>query len=505
MSPAPFEVIVTLPATCLSEVRAQLPPSVRAGADVAEIRFDRWSTDAWNEIPQLFPSTVPLLATYRSRAEGGEGSDEPSERARLLGLLGHYPFRYLDVERQRDARFLAQLPRPPGTPRPIVSSHLATGWSEDDLRAALRTDAREGAILKVVAPASASAMYAHLRPLLPPAPDASPTILLSTGGSGAILRALALKLGQAAVYAAPPLQDPDGPSTTPVEPAQIPVDAMVPFLRSRGSGRLFALLGHPVSHSLSPRIHDGWYAAQHRPALFVPVDIEPGEDLDRLVAELGHDGFEGFNVTHPWKATALTSASEASTDARAAGCANTLTRTARGWYADNFDVSAVSRRLKELQSEGAWDGGEVVILGAGGAARAAAVAASRLGARTSVVARSTPSARAIEREMGLERPKPTAGPVALIVQATPVGMAGTAGALSIAWTPLVGRRTFVLDMVYHPVYPLIEGTVRAKGGRYEDGSRLLVYQASECHRRWWGASPGGALESWALKEVMCVA
>ena len=508
MSGPPFEVIVTLPGRTSTEVRAQLPKVVAAGGDVAEIRFDRWPEDEWTRAEELFPAPIPLLATYRSREEGGEGHDEEGERKARLRALDELPFRYLDLEPSRDRELVRLLTTRSRAPRPVLSTHLKAGWSPASVTAALASPAGEGSVVKVVVPASVTELYGSLRPLLPFPPGGPRRILLTTGSSGPVLRALSRRLGLAGVYAAPPTTDRrTAPASAPVEPSQIPVDALRAFFGAESSGRLFGLLGHPVIHSRSPRMHDGWYAIQKRPGLFVPIDVEPGEELTTVVDRLGRDGFDGFNVTHPWKVDALGCASNASPEARSAGCANTLTRQGDGWLADNFDVSALVRRGRELRSTGEWNGDTVLILGAGGAARAAVVAAQALGARASVLARDAVALNRLSRELGVGIARPGSGgsPVSLVVHATTAGMAGNVAPLELDWQDRLGEGTYVLDMVYCPENPQVKETAAARGARYEDGSRLLVYQAAECHRRWWGEPPGDALESWALEEVVCAA
>lgn len=502
MSGASIEVIVTVPGRTAAEARGQLAACAASGADAAEIRFDRWDESRWGEIPSLFPAPLPLVATYRSRAEGGGGSDDATERQRRLELLDRLPFRYLDLERRRDGVLIDRLLARDSPPRPILSTHLSAAWQPSDVEEGLRrSPARGSALTKVVVPASVSALYASLRPMLPISSDRGPATLLTTGGSGPILRALSSRLGLAAVYAAPSTAPGSSNTEQPVERSQIPIDALEPFLRRGPAGRLFALLGHPVAHSLSPQMHDGWYAREGRHALFVPIDIHPEERFGECVDHLAHDAFDGFNVTHPWKQEALAFASHASDDARRAGCANTLTRTAHGWSADNFDVRAVVRRARELRAASLWDGDDILVLGAGGAARAAVVAASILSARARVLARDPAGAR----EMGVELAQTDGPPASLVIHATTTGMAGNPRPITLDWEPYVRPTSYVLDMVYHPERPEIREGARRRGASYEDGSRLLVYQASDCHRRWWGEAPGPELEAWALREVVCAA
>ena len=503
MTGSSIQVVVTLPATTVAEVREELPPCVEAGADVAEVRFDRWSEGARTEIAELFPSSIPLLATYRSMSEGGSGADEPGSRQRTLEKLAAFPFDFLDLERRRDTAMIERLSDRETRPRLVLSTHLGPSWTLSEVRQTLQRSRGHPAMVKVVVPASVTTLYASLRGLLPFRPGGGPRVLLTTDGSGPVLRALARRLGLAAVFAAPPSTLRERPRRPPVEPSQIPLDALVPFLRPPTGGPLFAVLGHPVSHSLSPPMHNGWHRRQRRTALFVPIDIRPTEEFRHCVNLLGEDGFLGFNVTHPWKREALACASNASDIATRAGCANTLTRSGSAWSADNFDVAALVRRGKELREEGRWRGEDLLVLGTGGAARAAIVAARELGVTARIRARSPSRAAELARSLDAQVAGAHDRPASLIVHATTTGMRGNPNPLAFDWTHQLDERSYVLDMVYRPEYGDIRTAAERRGAQYEDGSRILVYQAAECHRRWWGEPPGSALEGWALSEVLC--
>ncbi len=128
-----------------------------------------------------------------------------------------------------------------------------------------------------------------------------------------------------------------------------------------GHTRVFALLGHPVGHSLSPELHNRWFAARAVDAVYVALDVPPGTDLRPLITS---SGVAGFNVTAPHKGAALAAADELTAAAREIGAVNTLFRRGDAWVGDNTDALGFRSAL------GAPPRGPIVILGAGGAARA---------------------------------------------------------------------------------------------------------------------------------------
>jgi shikimate dehydrogenase len=504
MSAALPLVIVTLPARSLGELRDSLPTLTACGADALEVRVDRLPFPEQDRIAEVFPSPLPLVATYRSELEGGTGANAGPERTRRIRQLAALPFAYLDLEQVTDAPLLAEWAEHPGPPTLLVSRHLPDGAPTDAVRRALEPTFGPRRIVKVVVPASLTHFYRDLRPLVAPSVARGRTILHTTGPSGPILRARAGMLGLAGVFAAPPCLGSHGGSLPAVEPSQVPVDALVPILRAGSTGRLFALLGHPVAHSASPRIHTTWYRRSGLAGLFVALDIESAEEFREVLGPLHLDGFSGFNVTHPWKEVALRAASRASADAVAAGCANTLTFENGQWNADNFDVNAVVRRMSELKTAGRWSGEDLLVLGSGGAARAALTAARHLGVPARIQARRRAVTEQLARSFDANVETKADRAASLIIHATPVGRAESPE-LELAWQGHLRPDSVLLDFVYAPEATRIRDAVEAKGGTYEDGGRLLVYQAAEAYRRWWGQSPEPSLVDWALKEVGCTA
>lgn len=252
--------------------------------------------------------------------------------------------------------------------------------------------------------------------------------------------------------------------------------------------RLVVLLGHPVAHSRSPRIHAAAFRAAGVDAVYVACDVLPGRVAD-AVRGLSALGALGANVTVPHKHDALTAADIATPEARLVGAANTLwLEGARRVHADNTDAPALQAVLRDEAAVTAED--HVVLVGAGGAARAAAVALGRLGAAVSVHARRPAAASDVAllaQRAGAPRATVFRGLIAgdaprVVVNATPLGWHGEA--LPGPWMHLAPGQV-ALDLVYGQDTPFLTAA-RTSGATAIDGLSMLVGQAALAFTRWTG-------------------
>ena len=247
------------------------------------------------------------------------------------------------------------------------------------------------------------------------------------------------------------------------------------------STRTVCLLGHPVAHSVSPQIHNAGFAAAGVDAVYVAFDVRP-EQIAAAIDGLRALGVLGANVTVPHKRAAFQLADARTPEAQAVGAANTLWWDAQTLVADNTDARGLQEVLeRDVRLE---PGDEVLLFGAGGAARAAAVALGRLGARLAVRARRPEAAREVAglaREAGATLTEGRAPRV--VVNATPLGLHGEA-----LPDPLMslGPGQVALDLVYGPVDTPFLSAARAQGAAAFDGLGMLVAQAALAWTRWTG-------------------
>jgi shikimate dehydrogenase len=248
------------------------------------------------------------------------------------------------------------------------------------------------------------------------------------------------------------------------------------------------VVGHPVSHSMSPAIWNATFAEENRNAVFVAYDVEPSE-LAGFVAGFRLDGGRGLNVTLPHKGAALELATARSAEAAAVGAANVLVLDGESTHAHNTDVIGVRGALAEL---GVPSGCSVLVVGAGGAGRAAAHAVAQ-DAREVLVTNRTAS-RAMQlaeavggRAVGWEDRDDAARACDVIVQSTSLGLTGEG--LPIAAEALRGGPRYVLDLVYGADETPFVHIAREAGLLAADGLSMLVHQAAEAWRLFLGGDP----------------
>ncbi|MFQ5624542.1 MAG: shikimate dehydrogenase [Paracoccaceae bacterium] len=258
---------------------------------------------------------------------------------------------------------------------------------------------------------------------------------------------------------------------------------------------LAGVIGSPISHSLSPRVHGYWLRKYGIGGYYIPVEIAPGALRDGLEA-LRRLGFRGVNVTLPHKEEAFALADEASSVARRIGAANTLTfDVQRGVLADNTDGYGFLQNLHEQAPHWRASAGPAVVLGAGGAARAVVDALLSDGApEIRLVNRTRARAEALADRFGgkaeivdWEARGDCLEGAATLVNTTSLGMAGH-DVLGLDLAALPGA-ALVTDLVYRPLETELLKRARARGNPGADGLGMLLHQAVPGFERWFGRCP----------------
>ncbi|MGK2931518.1 MAG: shikimate dehydrogenase [Solirubrobacterales bacterium] len=248
-----------------------------------------------------------------------------------------------------------------------------------------------------------------------------------------------------------------------------------------------AVLGHPVSHSRSPAMHNAALAnlGLADEWAYEAVDIAPVDFPDH-VRGMKDDGFTGANVTVPHKQAALIVADEATLAAREIGAANTLSFTASGIGAENTDAPGLIDAIGEPVN-----GKSALLLGAGGAGRAVLWALNRAGARVAVWNRTESKAGELAMTLGgtLATSTDISG-VDLIVNASAAGLGGEGGIEDLPIDPEgFSPGQIVVDMVYGDSPSSILAAAEAGGARTVDGLEVLVRQGAHSLRLWTGMDP----------------
>ena len=245
------------------------------------------------------------------------------------------------------------------------------------------------------------------------------------------------------------------------------------------------VVGSPIAHSLSPLIHATWIAAAGLDARYVAHGPETPEAFEALLDRGRRGALRGLNVTAPYKEQAYAAADQVSDAARLSGSANLLVFEDGRIRADSTDGLGLMNALGEQAPDLRVEGKPVVILGAGGAARAAAGALALAGAQVRILNRSRDRAERLAADLGPA--------VAVVEDASAfIGAALVVNALSVRPDLDVGRLnagTVVMDMTYRPLETPLLAAARARGLVGVDGLAMLIGQAAPLFEAAFGQAP----------------
>ena len=266
-----------------------------------------------------------------------------------------------------------------------------------------------------------------------------------------------------------------------------------------------AVIGHPVNHSRSPRMHNFWLAHFGLEGYYIPLDIDP-KKFERSIRNLPELGLVGANITIPYKEKVLKIADKISDRAALVGAANTLTFLQNGGiYADNTDGYGFLQNIKSKYKDWSAREGISVVFGAGGASRAILAALIEDGASDIILANRTRSrADQLRSELGAKikvvewmKIQNYLSEASTIINTTSLGMVGKTD-LPIQLNALK-KNTLVTDIVYTPIETHLLATAAKMGCRTVDGLGMLIHQAIPGFERWFGIKPG---DSQALRELL---
>ena len=257
-----------------------------------------------------------------------------------------------------------------------------------------------------------------------------------------------------------------------------------------GAAQLAGVMGSPVSHSLSPRLHGAWIRALSLDAAYVPLPVRP-DDFEQAVPVLGRLGWRGVNVTLPFKERALQLADTATTRARQAGAANVLLFDPEGGItADNTDGEGLLYALRRQAPGWRADDGPITILGAGGAARGAVAALAAAGATDiRILNRTRQRADALSALLpcapfGWDSADAAFNGTRTVINATSGQLTGDA---PLPVPPAGDAPVVVMDMVYKPLITPFLAAADAAGHTIVDGLDMLIGQAVPAFEAFFGA------------------
>lgn len=501
--------------------------SVEAGARLIE-----WRLDAIAEEPEPLPaiqrllaaSPAPSIVTIRSEDEGGTWVGTEQDRISLLEAIGtgDHPPAYIDLElaawrssanlRQKVRLAIAHADQVRDiSTRLILSSHDFGGRPSDLLaRVAGMAEEDACAIGKLVYMARSLRDCLEMFDLLASRPK--PLIAIAMGEFGTMSRILAPKFGGFLTFAA---FDPGG-GTAPGQPTIDELVSTYRFDRIGRDTRVYGIVGHPVAHSLGPRVHNAGFDAAGIDAVYLPLPVAPSwESFKATIGEfVDHPrlDFGGCSVTLPHKENLLRFARElgASIDPLAdrAGAANTLAvdRNAKGEVSGlrclNTDAPAAVASLADGMglaggAKADFSQRRIAVLGAGGVARAIVAGLEGRGADVHVFNRTADRAEALAADFGpgvrasLDHAELRTGGFDAFVNATPVGMSGgpAPDESPLPEDVALDERVVVMDTVYSPRETPMLRHATEQGARTVDGLAMFVAQAAAQFESWTSSPP----------------
>lgn len=267
------------------------------------------------------------------------------------------------------------------------------------------------------------------------------------------------------------------------------------------------VVGWPIAHSLSPVMHTYWLHKYQIAGSYTPLAVRP-EDFEKFVRSASALGFSGVNVTIPHKEAAYNLSTSLDEDARAAGAVNLLTFAEDAVLGRNTDVSGFAAALRDALGADIAKNGPVVVLGAGGAARAVLLALQKEGAKEiRIINRTRTRAEALVESLGEKNGlavfdwgdwKDAFSDAGLLVNATSLGMTGK-DPLEVPLEYLPASAA-VADIVYNPLQTELLKQARAQGRRTMDGLGMLMHQAAPAFAAWFGVTPDVTPELRAVLE-----
>ena len=470
--------------------------------DMVELRLDLLKPSERSlaaDLPEQ--AGVPTILSARLPRDGGNWETDPSSEAAretvLVQLLESGGWAFVDLEADLVLADVEEAARASGT-RIIRSKH---DFSSTLLQAPIstlvqlvRSMGEGGAVPKLAVSCENSRQLLALTRAAIALEDVREKILLGMNEYGSPSRILADRLGSLWTYSSA-MDEGSGP---PAAPGQLDPKTLQELYRYRDIDArtpLYGVIGNPIAHSRSPLIHNQWLQDSGLPGCYLPIR---SDDAAATLETCDILGIRGLSVTVPHKETALRLCDYSGYLARRIGAANTLLRAGDGWRARNTDAAGFLAPLPAalgVSGQESLKGMRALIIGAGGAARAAVYALSDAGMSLVILNRTLSKAEALAGEVGAvagrleesSRSLLSAG-IDVVIQTTTVGMHPDVEADPIPWFDFRGTR-LVYDMIYEPRETRLLARARSCGLETLNGLAMLDAQARLQFELFTGQTP----------------
>jgi len=423
------------------------------------------------------PGTV-LIATCRRVSGGGRFKGSIASQLDLLGKASLAGCQLVDVELQTAAKCKPeQLQK--------LRSRAALVLSFHDFRATKKLDETMEKMLaypadfyKVISTATTLSDNVAMIKFLGRQGDRHSLVSMCMGEQGIISRVLGVRAGSVFIFASATA----GEATAPGQVTAQELRNVYRIDQLDAATRVYGVVGDPVAHSLSPAIMNAAFRRENVNAVYLPLHAKTLKDLLTCVREIP---IHGISVTMPYKEAMLPHLDNTDSHTTKIGACNTVVRAQDGkLYGFNTDASGIVRPLERRLNT--LEGARILVIGAGGAARAAVFGLKERGSEVYILNRSAAPAKKLAHQARariMKRPDLKKLAFDVIINATPVGMGNTRE------TPLQEKEInarYVFDMVYDPAETRLLKLAKERGAQVIPGIEMFVHQAARQFEIWTG-------------------
>lgn len=420
---------------------------------------------------------VSVIATCRRAASGGNFKGSIADQLEILGKAAGAGCQLVDLELQTASRLKpAQLDKLRAKAAIVLSYHdfQATQKLDDTLK---KMSAYPADFYKVVGTAKTLYDNVSMMRFLEEHRDRHSLLGLCMGEQGLISRVLGVRAGSVFTFAALVAEEKTAPGQITAQELQ----STYRIDRVDAATKVYGVAGDPIAHSLSPAIMNAALRRENVNGVYLALHAKSLKDLMACVREIP---IHGLSVTMPYKEAIIPYLDNTDPHTAKIGACNTVVRSQDGkLYGFNTDTSGVVRPLEQRL---ALQDARVLVVGAGGAARAAVFGLKERGAQISILNRSLPAAQKLARSAKarvVKRPDLKKLSFDVIINATPIGMANTRE------SPLNAdeiKAPLVFDMVYDPAETRLLQLAKERGAQVIPGSEMFVNQAARQFEIWTG-------------------
>ena len=424
-------------------------------------------------------TAVTAIATCRRSANGGKFAGTVAAEVEVLSKAASAGFHIIDLELESaEALKKGELQKLRDTGVALIVSHHDFHHTKDLEGIYKRIQPFQPDFIKIVPTAKSLVDNVTLMRFIEHMEDHSNIIGICMGDAGIISRVLGVRAGSAFTFAAASMGEETGPG-------QIAARTLIETYRIEqvdAATKVYGVAGNPIRSSLSPVMMNTAFRRETVNAVYLALQANKLADLLKLVHEIP---IQGLSVTMPLKQEIMAHLEKTDPLSAKIGACNTVLRAQDGkLYGFNTDVAGITGPLEKRMS---LRGARALVLGAGGAARAAVFGLRDKGAEVFILNRTTETAQKLARQSGSKTIKKEAlakSPFDVIINATPIGMAGIKGAQLLEAKDL--NTKLVFDLVYNPVETPLLRLARQQGIPVITGIEMFVQQGARQFEIWTG-------------------